>query len=184
MKMIRIEFAPDSIAKRLHYTSFPALLLAVLVLVLLGGLVWRGNQLLQSRVHAAEKMQSLQADIAKIEKKQLKMPQPKLPQEQVIAVNQAIAKLNLPWTDLLDALEKASSDKVALLQVTPNSQKASLKAMAETKNSDDMIAYIEALKQQKLFTAVILEKHEINEQDQNKPYRFQFEVQWRDGVRQ
>lgn len=184
MRSIRIEFAPDSIAKRLHYISFSTLLLAMFTLILLCGLVWRGQQLMQIRMHAAEKVQALKADIERVEKRQAKAPVVKLAQEQVVAVNQAIAKLNLPWTDVFDALEKASSDKVALLQVTPNSQKASLKAIAETKNGDDMIAYIEVLKQQKLFTTVLLEKHEINEQDPNKPYRFQFEVQWRDGVGQ
>ncbi|BBB60553.1 hypothetical protein UNDKW_2280 [Undibacterium sp. KW1] len=184
MRSLQIEFAPDSIAKRLHYTSFPVLLLAVFTLILLCGLVWRGKQLMQTSMHVTEKVQALKADIERVEKRQIKTPVAKLAQEQVIAINQAVAKLNLPWTDVFDALEKASSDKVALLQVTPNSQKASLKAIAETKNGDDMIAYIEVLKQQKLFTTVVLEKHEINEQDQNKPYRFQFEVQWRDGVRQ
>ena len=50
--------------------------------------------------------------------------------------------------------------------------------MAEAKTSDDMIAYIEQLKKQEFFTAVLLTKHEINEQDPNKPWRFQFEAQW------
>ncbi|MFZ6734890.1 PilN domain-containing protein [Undibacterium sp. Ji42W] len=184
MRSIQIEFAPDSVTKRLHYASLPVLLLAAFTLILLCGLALRGKQLMQASMHATEKVQALTADIEKVEKRQIRVPTAKLPQEQVIAINQAVAKLNLPWTDVFDALEKASSDRVALLQVTPNSQKASLKAIAETKNGDDMIAYIEVLKQQKLFTAVVLEKHEINERDQNKPYRFQFEVQWRDGVRQ
>lgn len=169
--------------RRLHYASFPVLLMAVLNMILLMGLTYRGKQLLQDQMHVTEKIQVLKADIERIEKSWIKVPTTKLPQEQVMTVNQAIAKLNLPWTDVFDALEKASSDKVALLQVTPNSQKASVRIIAETKNADDMIEYIEVLKQQKLFTAVVLEKHEINEQDQNRPYRFQFQVQWDDGVR-
>jgi len=184
MKAIHIEFAPDSMAKRLHYTAPSTVMLSIVVLVICAGSFWRGNQLFQGHVQLSEKVQDLQADIQKIEKKQVKAPVVKLPQDQVIAINQAVTKLNLPWSDVFDALEKASSDRVALLQVSPNSQKASLKVMAETKSSDDMIAYLEGVKQQKFFTDIVLEKHEINEQDPNKPYRFQFEVQWRNGARQ
>ncbi len=181
MEPLKIEFAPDSMVRRLQDVSISAGILLIVLLVFTGGLTARANQLLQGKLRLEDKVQDLQAEIKNLEKKWVKAPVPKLPQEQVLAVNQTIARLNIPWTDLFDALEKSSSDKVALLQVSPNIQKASVQAVAETKNADDMIAYIEALKQQKLFTAVVLEKHEINEQDPNKPYRFQFEAQWHEG---
>lgn len=171
-------------ARYLYGISLSTVTLFFVAFVFCAGLVWRGNQLFQRHVHLSEQVQDLLADIQKSDKKQMKASIVKLPQEEVHAINQAITALNLPWTDLFDALEKASSDKVALLQVLPNNRQSSLKAVAETKNSDDMIAYLEALKQQKFFTDVVLEKHEINEQDPNKPYRFQFAVLWSEGGRQ
>lgn len=98
--------------------------------------------------------------------------------EQKNAVNSAIAQLNLPWRDLLDALEAATTANVALLSIDPDSKKQVVKGTAETKTSSEMISYIERLKRQSFFSSVVLTKHEINDRDANRPYRFQFEVHW------
>jgi len=42
-----------------------------------------------------------------------------------------------------------------------------------------MVGYIEQLKQQEFFAGASLLRHEINDQDPNRPLRFQVEVQWR-----
>jgi hypothetical protein len=41
-----------------------------------------------------------------------------------------------------------------------------------------MVGYVEELKQQELFSSVMLTRHEINEQDPNRPLRFQLEAVW------
>jgi Tfp pilus assembly protein PilN len=98
--------------------------------------------------------------------------------KQASSVNNAIAQLNLPWRDLLDAIEMATPSNIALLAIEPDSKKQIIKGMAEAKTSSAMISYLERLKKQELFEEVVLTKHEINDQDPNKPYRFQFEAQW------
>ncbi|HZV65151.1 MAG TPA: PilN domain-containing protein, partial [Telluria sp.] len=60
----------------------------------------------------------------------------------------------------------------------PDARKRTMRITAEAKTSDDMIAYVEQLKQQELFAAVVLTRHEINDQDPNKPIRFQLDAQW------
>jgi len=97
---------------------------------------------------------------------------------QAAAVNAAIAQLNLPWREVFDAIESATPKTIALLALQPDAKRNLVKGMAEAKTSDDMIGYIELLKKQEFFTAVLLTKHEVNEQDPNKPLRFQFEAQW------
>ncbi|MGZ5819748.1 MAG: PilN domain-containing protein, partial [Burkholderiaceae bacterium] len=97
---------------------------------------------------------------------------------QANAVNNAIQQLNLPWRDLFSAIESATPSTIALLAIEPDAKKHVLKATAEAKTSDDMIGYIEQLKKQGLFSNVLLAKHEINEQDPNKPIRFQLEAEW------
>lgn len=101
---------------------------------------------------------------------------------QAASVNGAIAQLNLPWRDVFDAVEAATPKTVALLTLEPDAKRNLMRVMAEARNSDDMIAYIEQLKKQTFFTSVLLTKHEINEQDPNKPLRFQFEAQWAGGA--
>jgi Tfp pilus assembly protein PilN len=50
---------------------------------------------------------------------------------------------------------------------------------AEAKNSDDMFAYVGQLQRIDWFDSVLLARHEINEQDPNRPIRFQIDARWR-----
>ena len=102
---------------------------------------------------------------------------------QATAVNAAVAQLNIPWRDLLDAVESATPKDVALLSLEPDAHKDILRGVAEAKTSDDMLSYIEQLKKPGFFDIVVLTKHEINEQDPNKPLRFQFEAHWQGEAR-
>jgi Tfp pilus assembly protein PilN len=89
-----------------------------------------------------------------------------------------IAQLNLPWRDVLDAIERATPSDVALLSLEPDAAKQSLKGMAEAKDPTGMIGYIESLQQQDFFSDVALLRHETNEADTHKPVRFQFDIRW------
>ena len=66
-----------------------------------------------------------------------------------------------------------------LLALEPDARKHVLRLTAEVKNSDDMIGYIELLKQQEFFSAVTLTRHEVSELDPNRPLRFQLDAEWR-----
>jgi hypothetical protein len=87
-------------------------------------------------------------------------------------------QLNLPWRDVLDAVEAATPESIALLMLEPDAKKRRLKGTAEAKSSESMISYIEELKRQKYFSEIILTRHETNDQDPNRPLRFLFEAQW------
>jgi hypothetical protein len=78
-----------------------------------------------------------------------------------------------------DAVQAATPATIALLALEPDARKSSVRITAEAKNSDDMIAYVEALQRVEWFTTVLLARHEINEQDANRPIRFQIDAQWR-----
>ncbi|HEY0585134.1 MAG TPA: hypothetical protein VGD52_03305 [Pseudoduganella sp.] len=106
-------------------------------------------------------------------------PETVIPEAQAVAVNAAILQLNLPWRDLQDAVAAANTPAVALLALDPDPRKQTLKITAEAKNSDDMVGYIEQLKKQEFFAGAALLRHEVNDQDPNRPLRFQVEVQWR-----
>lgn len=99
------------------------------------------------------------------------------------AVNDAVEQLNLPWSGLMDAIERATPATVALLELAPDAKRHVLKGVAEAKTSDMMIAFIGRLKQESLFGSVVLTRHEINDQDANRPYRFEFEAEWMEVAR-
>jgi Tfp pilus assembly protein PilN len=181
MKPIRIDFAPHSFQRTVKRTR-PAtwlfgcigLLVCAVAVITAFGLATR-HDALRADVRRVE-VQLMQRTALKREPKKFA-----LPEAQATAVNSTIAQLNLPWRDVLDAIEAATPGDIALLAIDPDAKKHLLKGMAEAKTSDGMIAYVERLKQQPFFASVVLTKHEINEQDPNRPMRFQFEAQWAGG---
>ena len=93
-------------------------------------------------------------------------------------MNAAVLQLNLPWRALQDAVAAATPPAIALLALEPDARKRSCASRAEARSSDDMIDYVERLKREELFSDVALTRHEINEQDPNRPIRFQLDAAW------
>lgn len=187
MRPIPIDFARPSLRQGLH-TMRP---LSWLVLAAIAGF-WVVVAVGAARMVQKENAATLQS-AALVERAQLQLAQrdaqqaaaPAVPisEAQAAAINAAVAQLNVPWRDLFDALEAATPQSIALLAIEPDARKKRLRGSAEAKTNDDMVAYIEQLKRQPILTRVMLTRHERNEQDPNKPYRFEFECQWTEGGR-
>ncbi len=178
MKSIRINFAPLSIQRAIVRTKTQAWVLGLTGFALCASAGLTALDLRhQQNLHDIE-LQRLQARLADRTARNVAVKKPVIPEAQAHAVNDAILQLNLPWRDVFDAVEAATPATVALLALEPDARKHVLRGMAEAKTSDDMIAYMERLKKQAFFSRVVLIKHEVNEQDPNRPFRFQFEVEW------
>ncbi|MBI1891578.1 MAG: hypothetical protein HYS18_13080 [Burkholderiales bacterium] len=185
MRPIQIDFAPASLERTLRLSSPLTWGLLLMAIVLWAGVAFKANQLAHQKERAAADLKQVlkqtQTRLQEREAKKLAASQFSIPESQANAINAAIAQLNLPWRDLFDAIEAATPADIALLAVEPDAKKHLLRGTAEAKSSEEMIAYIEQLKKQTLFTSVLLTRHEINEQDPNKPMRFQFEAEWAGG---
>ncbi len=179
MKRVRIDFAPPSLARALHRTGALAWSLALLALLLCAGAGFIGWQTMARQRALDTQLALLRAQsVAPVV---VLAAAPKLPPvgaPQAGAINAAVMQLNLPWRALRDAVAEATPKGVALLALEPDPRRLSMKITAEAKTSDEMFGYIERLKQQELFSAVALLRHEINELDPNKPIRFQIDAQW------
>jgi Tfp pilus assembly protein PilN len=182
MKKLHIDFAPASLERTVLLTPLCSWVLLSVAITLWTGVAIKASVLVHEREVVASALkqvsQKTRAQLQEREEKIRTAGKFTIPESQANAVNDAIAELNLPWRDLFDTLEAATPDTIALLSVEPNAKKQALRGLAEAKTSDDMIAYVEQLKKQALFSTVLLTRHEINEQDPNKPLRFQFEAQW------
>lgn len=104
--------------------------------------------------------------------------QDKLTPNVIAATNRAIAALNLPWREILEVFEAKTLANVALLALEPDSQKRLLRITAEAKAPEDMADFLEMLAAEPRFPEVTLTRHEINEQDPNRPIRFTMEARW------
>lgn len=182
MTPLHIDFAPPSMRRTLARTPPLAWLLLAIALLLCaaaGVLAWRLQ--VQQRADQAQ-IDNVRRRVAAPVVAAVAAPVagalPQISTVQATVVNAAVLQLNLPWRALRDAVGAATPPTIALLALEPDAHKQSLRLTAEAKNSDEMFAYVEKLKEQELFSAVLLTRHEINDQDPNRPIRFQLDAVW------
>ena len=181
MTRLDIDFAPASWQRsltRVHPLSWCLLALALVFGVVI---LTKAEKILRQQQEQQQELQRKQTRLFQRAPPPPPVPRRTTPETQARAVNLAVLQLNLPWRDLLNALEDGTPKTIALLSIEPDAKKQSLKGVAEAADSDAMLDFISQLKQQSFFDQVNLSKHEINEQDPNKPLRFQFEARWTSG---
>ena len=178
-RRLRIDFAPASLRRTLFQLPPAVWAGAVLGLALCVGAALAGQQLAERGRARAAQTRAAEQRLARA-RVQVLAPAPKarIAPERAAYINAAILQLNLPWRELQEAVAAATPPAVALLTLEPDAKKHVLRLSAEAKTSDDMIAYVQALKEQEFFTRVVLTRHETNEQDPNRPLRFQLEAEW------
>lgn len=179
MKKIHIDLAQRTLRRVLYQTKALTWFLGFIGILLCATAALRVQKLQDQLDKKETTLLHMKVKLSERNDKKPDIKKSALSDAQAAAVNGAIAQLNLPWSDLLDAVESATPKTIALLSLEPNAKRNLVKGTAEAKNSEDMIAYVDQLRKQVLFSMVLLSKHEINEQDPNKPFRFQFEAYWR-----
>jgi Tfp pilus assembly protein PilN len=178
MKKVRIDFAPPGLVRSVFRTPRAAWVMLSAVVVLATALAFMNiavgkRQSEISQLQAQSQARTVAPVAAPI------VARPAVPEAQAAAVNAAVLQLNLPWRALHDAVQAGTPSNIALLALEPDARKSLLRITAEAKTSDDMIAYVEQLQKSEWFGGVLLSRHEINEQDPNRPIRFQLDAQWR-----
>jgi Tfp pilus assembly protein PilN len=179
MNKVRIDFAPPSLRRAVFRAPRAAWAMVFAAIVL-------GLALLSPALKYRDKLAEHERELARAAARAsaaavvpaaapLRAP---VPEAQASAVNAAVMQLNLPWRGLHDAVQAATPAGIALLALEPDARKSTLRITAEAKSSDDMIAYVEKLQQEDWFGAVLLVRHEINQQDPNHPIRFQIDAAW------
>ena len=180
MRKVRIDFAPPGVRRTLHrmppnaWALVPAAL-ALAVNVVTGGLKYRDELDAIARLRTQAQVQTAQTQA----QARQAVPARAVPEAQANAVNAAVLQLNQPWRGLHDAIQAATPAGIALLALEPDAKKSSVRITAEARSSDDMIAYVARLQDVDWFNAVLLTRHEISEQDPNRPIRFQIDAQWK-----
>ena len=135
MKPVRISFANTwsqrliGRGSRLERTSLVAALLVALSAV--GWVVWQGNVLglEQTRLQAA--LDRAQVPFAR---PVLRPAPPATPAETLRQMDAVTARLNVPWSDVLDAIERSTTQKVALLTLEPDARTGSVALTAEARS--------------------------------------------------
>lgn len=91
-------------------------------------------------------------------------------------------RLSLPWDHLLRGIERAANQRdrdIALLAIRPDAHRRLVKITAEARNFEAMIAYANLLAQDASMDDVFIQSHQIQQQDPQRPVRFDLAAHWR-----
>jgi hypothetical protein len=86
--------------------------------------------------------------------------------------------LQVPWAEMLAALETIQARDVALLGVEPSATRHIIRITAEGKSLDAMLNYVDALHGES-FPEVSLASHQVQDQTPGQPVRFVVQARWR-----
>ena len=178
MKRTRIDFAPPGLRRTLFRAPPRLVFFLPAVLAVCVPAVFMTQRYLEQEQELKDLQAALAVRSAPPPVVVAAAPKVALAPAQVSAVNAAVLQLNLPWRDLAAALGDATPASIALLALEPDARRRTLRISAEAKNSDDMLAYVARLQAEDWFTSVVLMRHEVMQEDPNRPLRFQVSVQW------
>ncbi|HWJ95291.1 MAG TPA: PilN domain-containing protein [Telluria sp.] len=179
MRKVHIDFAPRSVRRTLFLAGLPAWAAAAIALVLAASAGYAYLTYGEDKRAFEAELASARARRVQAQPMKVAVTAPVLSPAEAAAVNAVVMQLNLPWRELRDAVRAATPQGVALLALEPDAKKQAVRLTAEARTSEDMVGYVERLKQQPLFASVVLARHEISDQDPNRPLRFQVDAQWR-----
>jgi len=102
--------------------------------------------------------------------------------ERILAENRAaLAELTMPWSRLLQELEQASVEsegRVAVLGIEPDREKHQLRVLAEARSLPLALEYVQRLQASDALRFPMLESHEIQTRDPERPVRFAIRADW------
>ena len=97
-------------------------------------------------------------------------------------VAEATRELSTPWSRLLVDLELAARDSeknIALLEIAPDKDKRNVRITGEARSLPHVLNYVSRLQSAQSIRFPILETHEIQVSDKDRPVRFVVLAEWR-----
>jgi len=93
-------------------------------------------------------------------------------EEEAKLIDAAVRQLTLPWAQMIEAVEAASTGEVALLQMQPEAQQRTLRLTAEAKSREAMLRFVRRLGQSRALSGVHLINHQVQVEDPSRPVQF------------
>lgn len=98
---------------------------------------------------------------------------------ELLAAEQVVQRLALPWDDLFRTVESAAYERVALLAIEPDVRKRELSITGEAHDFLAMLTYVARLSEPGPLTDVHLVRHEVRADDPRRPLNFTIAASWR-----
>jgi Tfp pilus assembly protein PilN len=147
--------------------------LALLLLSTLALLVY----LLVKTAEVRSRMQQMEDAASELaERHRMRKPAPgrvsALSERQARVADTVVDRLNVPWRQVLDDVERYTPSSVAILQLEPEAGSSSLSLLVEAKSAEDVFRYLEAMQSARSLSRLRVIKYETNLQDAAHPVRF------------
>jgi hypothetical protein len=179
MRRQPIDFAPSSWGRLLEQTGPAARLAALTGLLLCLVAFWQAHRTLRAVDAAEEEIAGVQGELDQRIRQKRAPVESGIGEEPAAAVNAAIRQLNLPWRDVLDAVEAGTPTDLELLALEPDAKRSVIRIEAEAADSEHMLAAVEQYKTQPFLAGVFLTRHAVEETDPHHALRLQIEAAWR-----
>ncbi len=164
MSANRIELDYVAAPRRPQWIGASVLILALAVS---GDLVLRYRDAL----HELAALDAAQGLLNANRRPQRAVPKERLDEEAKI-IDAAVRQLSIPWAQMIEAVEAASSSEVTVLQLQPETQQRNLRLTAEAKNREAMLRYVRRLGDARVLSGVHLVNHHVLVEDPSRPIQF------------
>ena len=118
-----------------------------------------------------------------VAKAQPKKPARPASAEEVALARETVQRLTLPWPTLFGALESAASDQVALLAIEPDARSGKVMISGDSKDYLAALSYVLNLSRSQALSAVELVRHEVKQNDPQRPVAFSVSAAWKEVKR-
>lgn len=153
--------------------------LALIIGIGLFGFAWLSYfDLYTKQIIVNEQLQTLQQAEQEDERVSSTHMRSQIKPDQIMAIRSSVYEIFIPWNDLFDALEDSNIKNVVLLGLQPDSNKRQVVITGEANNYLSVIAYVDQLARQPVFSEVYLKKHAVKETDIDKPVSFSIFARW------
>jgi hypothetical protein len=92
--------------------------------------------------------------------------------EEAKSAEAVLRQLALPWASIIETVEDAASDDVAILQLQPDAQARQLRLGAEARTQEAMLEYLRKLTLAKGLGDVHIVNHQVQLDDPQRPIQF------------
>ena len=94
------------------------------------------------------------------------------------SAGEALVRLRAPWPELLEQLEAMADLPVALLDLDAEARGRTLRLAGEAKTMDDVLAFVDRLRQSRLLDEVFLQGHELRKAGAAQVIAFTVQATW------
>jgi hypothetical protein len=147
--------------------------------LLLATAVFFAGDVAFSYVKTANAMKRNEAALAKHDPRSYR-PAKSAPAEEIALARETVQRLSTPWSNLFGAIEAAASDQVALASIEPDAKAGTVVIAGDSKDYLAALTYVLNLSQAGTLSKVQLVRHEVRQNEPNKPVGFSISAAWQE----